>query len=76
MNRCLICDGTGLMQTEYVVCTVCKGKICIMCEKRGGLTRSPYEQCSNCNGSGTYSNLDLSGSDSLLSPMCKFNSDC
>lgn len=51
--RCDKCEGSGLIEMEPVPCEICKGRICMFCERRGGLQVEPYETCNYCYGSGT-----------------------
>lgn len=51
-DRCLKCNGYGLIKTSYT-CIVCKGNVNINCYKckNSGFSNG-WEECENCAGSG------------------------
>lgn len=51
MAKCSICLGTGFEKYDPVICNVCDGIKCMMCNS-SGLLVMPWDTCHECYGCG------------------------
>jgi hypothetical protein len=49
--QCSICNGFGLVKTQYKICPFCDGIKCIMCNSTG-LSVMPWSECAKCDSLG------------------------
>lgn len=57
--KCGTCEGSGLEEREPKVCGNCKGKICHLCQNKGGYKVQLYEVCRNCGGDGNFTHSEI-----------------
>ena len=50
-TRCKTCVGCGFIKTKSIICDVCNGNKCMMCNSLG-LIQLPWSECTICYGSG------------------------
>ena len=51
-SKCNKCNSFGFLKIDITVCKNCNGKICFLCENKGGIIKGPWKMCGLCNGSG------------------------
>ena len=50
-NKCVACNGSGLIKNKIILCKYCNGKKCFQC-KGTGYKEGRYIECYKCAGSG------------------------
>lgn len=66
---CNVCNGCGLQKCKPELCSICNGRICFYCERKGGYIKNIYERCLKCDGLGT---IKIKDNQDLL-PQGKFS---
>ena len=51
-NKCEKCLGKGFIKIETIYCSNCKGDICYLCERKGGIIKGPWIVCDKCHTTG------------------------
>ena len=49
--QCFICNGSGFTKGKPIICKICNGNKCCMCNSTG-LERMPWDLCEKCYGVG------------------------
>ena len=49
--QCITCKGSGFVKYGAIICSICNGLKCVMCNSTG-LSRMPYDTCVKCDGAG------------------------
>ena len=49
--QCNECKGSGFVTYGAIICSICNGRKCVMCNSTG-LSRMPYDTCVKCDGAG------------------------
>ena len=51
--QCLICNGTGFIKREVIICKDCNESICV-CHTPETIKLPPYIECKDCDGNGYH----------------------
>ena len=55
-KRCELCNGSGLLKQEVIICPSCNGNSCMKCNERRYI-QMPYEECTKCFGFGEIKDI-------------------